>query len=163
MKIAFIVAMANNRVIGLKNQMPWHLAADLKKFQQITTGHTILMGRKTHESIGRALPKRRNIIVSRNANYAANNCEVFHDLETALASCSAEKTVFVIGGATLYAKLLNRVDILYITEIKQDFNGDTYFPAIDPSQWQEISREDITNDNNVDFSYSFLTFTRIKH
>jgi dihydrofolate reductase len=161
MKISLIVAMASNRVIGDNGLMPWHLSADLKKFRQITTGFPIIMGRKTYQAIGRPLPNRTNIIVSTNTDYQADGCVVFNDINSALAYAeSLAEHVFIIGGATLYAALLAVADTLYITEIHQDFTGDTYFPDFDSNEWTEVAREDIDNDSSVDFSYSFLQFAR---
>ena len=160
MKLSLIVAMASNRTIGLNNQMPWHLSADLKKFKKITMGQPIIMGRKTFESVGRPLPGRQNIIISRNPDYQQESCLVFNDLDSALQSCASNDEVFVIGGATLYAATLARADRLYITEIQQAFAGDTWFPEINPSEWQVVTREDINNDSSVDFNYSFIVYER---
>ena len=161
MKISLIVAMASNRVIGLNNKMPWHLSADLKKFKQITMGSPILMGRKTYESIGKPLPGRTNIIISRNTDYQQAGCLVFNNLETALQSASElTNELFVIGGSDLYQTLLPLADKLYLTLINQAFEGDTYFPEIDLNEWQEIAREDINDDNSTSFSYSFLTLEK---
>ncbi len=162
MKISVIVAMAANRAIGLDNQMPWHLSADLKKFKQITMGSPILMGRKTFESIGRPLPGRQNMIISRNTDYQQQGCDVFNSIDEAFAACQKEDEIFVIGGATFYQAVLERADLLYLTEIHKTFHADTYFPEFDPADWREIAREDIDNDPAVDFSYSFLTLQRIK-
>lgn len=153
--------MAANRAIGLNNIMPWHLSADLKKFKQITMGSPILMGRKTYESIGRPLPGRRNIIISRNSSYQQLGCEVFNSIEKALASCQLHNEIFVIGGATFYESMLPVSDKLYLTEINKEFEADTFFPAINRDEWREIAREDISDDSSVDFSYSFLTLERL--
>ena len=160
MKLSLIVAMATNRTIGLNNQMPWHLSADLKKFKKITMGQPIIMGRKTFESIGRPLPGRQNIIISRNPQYQQPDCLVFNDLDSALQSCASSDEVFVIGGATLYAATLARADRLYITEIQQAFSGDTWFPEINPGEWRVVTREDIDDDSSVDFNYSFIVYER---
>jgi dihydrofolate reductase len=165
MKISLIVAMASNRAIGLDNKMPWHLSADLKKFKKITMGAPILMGRKTHESIGRALPGRTNIIVSRNPAYqplAETGCLVFNDIEKALESCREFSEVFVIGGSDFYKSMLPVADTLYLTKIHQEFPGDTFFPELNDDQWREVEREDIHNDPDVDFSYSFLKLEKCK-
>lgn len=158
MKISLIAAMAANRVIGSQGQMPWHLPADLKRFKQITWGSPILMGRKTFEAIGKPLPGRSNIIISNNKNYTQADCLVFNDIENALRHCAQYQEVFVIGGATLYQALLQRADCLYLTEIKKYFVGDTYFPVIDKSDWREVERQVIDNDQDVDFSYDFVKF-----
>lgn len=157
MKISLIVAMANNRVIGLDNKMPWHLSADLKKFKSITMGSPVLMGRKTYESIGRPLPGRINMIISRNLDYQQEGCLVFNDLNTALETVSqSTKEVFIIGGADLYKAILPLANVLYLTLINKDFKGDTFFPEIDFNEWSEVTREDIKDDPSVYFSYSFL-------
>jgi len=157
MKISLIVAMASNRVIGLNNKMPWHLPADLKKFKKITMGSPILMGRKTYESIGRPLPGRITIIISRNLEYRQDGCLVFNDLNTALKKgCESNEEVFVIGGSDVYEAILPLADSIYLTIINKAFEGDAFFPDIDLTDWLEVSREDITDDPDVDFSYSFL-------
>jgi dihydrofolate reductase len=163
MKISLIVAMASNRVIGLNNQMPWHLSADLKKFKSITLGNPIVMGRKTFESIGRPLPGRSNIVISRNPDYNQTGCVVVNDLDSALISaCQLAKEIFVIGGSALYEALLPRADRLYLTQIHHEFDGDTFFPEIDRDEWREVNREDIDNDPQVAFRYSFLQLERVK-
>ena len=161
MKISIIVAMASNRAIGLEGQMPWHLSADLKKFKQITMGSPILMGRKTYESIGRPLPGRDNIIISRNVNYQQQGCFVFNSIDHAIAHCQQHDEIFIIGGATFYQAMLPRATTLYLTQIHQPFKADTFFPSINDNKWKEVAREDIHNDSSVDFSYSFLTLDRV--
>lgn len=162
MKISLIVAMARNRAIGLNGLMPWHLSADLKRFKQITMGKPVLMGRKTFEAIGRPLPGRSNIVISRNADYRQDGCLVFTDIDSALSFCADSDEVFVIGGATLYQALLPYADYLYLTEIDKDFAGDTFFPAIDPLDWREIEREEVVDDQTVDFSYRFLKLEQLR-
>ncbi len=156
MKISLIVAVARNQVIGLDNRMPWHLSADLKKFKEITMGSPILMGRKTFESIGKPLPGRRNIIISRNESYQQEGCEVFNDLNAAIESCKNNEELFVIGGAKLYKTMLPHANYLYLTEIHKEFVGDTRFPEYDSRNWLEIERQEVDNDPTVDFSYSFV-------
>ncbi len=161
MKISLIVAMATNRAIGLDNKMPWHLSADLKKFKAITMGSPIVMGRKTYESIGRPLPGRSNIIISRNLDYQQTDCLVFNDIKTAITTSSKDaEEIFIIGGAELYKATLPLADNLYLTLINQEFTGDTFFPEIDFKAWSEVSREDISDDPSVNFSYSFLKLSR---
>ncbi len=162
MKISLIVAMASNRAIGLNGQMPWHLSADLKRFKQITMGSPIIMGRKTFEAVGKPLPGRQNIIISRNTDYQQPGCLVFGDIDSALQHCSDSQEVFVIGGATLYQALLPRADYLYLTEIDKDFTGDTFFPEIDARHWRVIENEHIDNDRSVDFSYRFLKLEHLQ-
>jgi dihydrofolate reductase len=157
MKISLIAAMASNRVIGNNNVMPWHLSADLKKFKQITMSSPILMGRKTFESLGRPLPGRTNIILSRNPEYQQEGCLVFNDIETAIKKgCEIASEIFVIGGADLYEAILPIADALYLTIINREFQGDTFFPDIDLNEWFEVERENIDDDPEVAFSYSFL-------
>ena len=161
MKISLIVAMASNRVIGNNNVMPWHLSADLKKFKQITMGSPILMGRKTFESIGRPLPGRINIILTRNPEYQQDGCLVVNDIETAIKKgCENAGEIFVIGGADLYDAMLPVADALYLTIINKAFEGDTFFPDIDLNEWLEVERETIHDDPDAKFSYSFLKFEK---
>ncbi len=161
MNISIIVAMASNRVIGNNNVMPWHLSADLKRFKQITMGSPILMGRKTFESIGRPLPGRTNIILSRNSGYQQDGCLVFNDIETAIKKgCESSGELFIIGGADLYEAILPIADALYVTIINREFQGDTFFPDTDLNEWTEVEREDIDDDPEAAFSYSFLKFEK---
>jgi dihydrofolate reductase len=161
MTVSIIVAMAENRVIGLKNQLPWHLSADLKRFKQITMGFPIIMGRKTYESIGRPLPGRQNIIISRNPSFKAEGCQVFHDLDEAIQmAVSAYEQVFVIGGATLYAEALKWASRIYLTQVHAQIDGDTFFPEFASLDWSETHRETFDDDPTVDFSYSFIQFER---
>jgi dihydrofolate reductase len=157
MNISLIVAMASNRIIGDKGQMPWHLSADLKKFRTITTGFPIIMGRKTYQSIGKPLPNRTNIIISNNTDYSPDGCLVFNDLNKAVTHAGQlAEQVFIIGGSSLYEALLPVADTLYITQIHQEFAGDTWFPIFDSNEWLEVAREDIHHDASVTFDYSFL-------
>lgn len=161
MKISLIVAMASNRVIGINNQLPWHLSADLKRFRQITMGSPILMGRKTYESIGRPLPGRTNVIISRDPAYKQEGCLVFNDIETAIESCGQKfQEIFVIGGSELYESMLPMADTLYVTLINKEFSGDAFFPDIDARHWVEVSREDIDDDPDARFSYSFIKYEK---
>ncbi len=153
--------MASNRVIGSNGQMPWHLSADLKRFKQITFGSPVIMGRKTFEAIGKPLPGRKNIIISRNAAFQQTECLTFADITSALEHCADSAEIFVIGGASLYQTLLPTADYIYLTEINKNFDGDTFFPEIDRQQWREEERQDITNDSRVDFSYRFLKLARL--
>jgi dihydrofolate reductase len=161
MRISLIVAMASNRVIGLNNKMPWHLSADLKKFKKITMGSPVLMGRKTYESIGKPLPGRTNIIISRNPEYRQDGCLVFNDLKTALnKACENAEEIFVIGGSDLYEAILPIANAIYLTVINREFQGDTFFPELDLNYWSEVERVDIKDDTNAAFSYSFLKFEK---
>lgn len=161
MKISMIVAMASNGVIGHNGQLPWHLSADLQRFKKITLHSHVIMGRQTFESIGRPLPNRTNIIISTTTNYQAPGCLVFNTIESALQqSCLITDEVFIIGGSSLYKAMLPYTDTLYVTEIHQDFTGTTVFPAWNKIDWLEIAREDVDNDPQVTFKYSFLIYHR---
>ena len=145
--------MSSNRVIGVNNALPCHLSEDLKHFQSLTTGHTIIMGRKTYESIGRPLPNRRNIVISRNMEASYEGAEVVHSIEDAFSISRNDNEVFVIGGSNIYEQALNLVDHLYITEIKKSFSGDAFFPEINKQIWAESSREDHITNDGLDFSF----------
>lgn len=161
MKISLIVAMSANRVIGQDNKMPWHLSADLKRFRAITMDAPILMGRKTFESIGKPLDGRTNLILSKNENYQPVGCFVFDSLEMALSAAeNMGEELFIIGGATLYEMSLPFAKRLYLTDIQAKFDGDTFFPEFNFDDWNEITCEQINNDEKVDFSYRFLTLEK---
>lgn len=159
--ISAIVAMAENRVIGAKNQLPWHLPADLAHFKSITTGHPILMGRKTYESIGKPLPNRTNIIMTRDPYYQVDHCIVVSSIDDAIAAASDEhQEFFIIGGAEIYQQLLPSIQRLYLTLIHQEFEGDVYFPELNMSEWEEISRAAHTADEKNVYAYSFIVLER---
>ncbi|MEL3927543.1 type 3 dihydrofolate reductase [Aeromonas enteropelogenes] len=164
MKISMIAAMAQDRVIGKDNQMPWHLPADLAHFKRVTLGKPVLMGRKTFESIGRPLPGRRNLIISRNAAYAApEGTEVFPSIEAVLATLAEVGEVnelMVIGGGHLYGQLLAKADCLYLTRIELAVEGDTRFPAFDDGQWQLVESEAYPADEKNPHPYRFETWQR---
>ena len=160
-RISLIVAMARNRVIGSNNQMPWHLPADFAYFKRITLGHPIVMGRKTFESIGRILPGRRNIVVSRNRNFQVDGAEVTHSLDEAIGSCQDNEEIFVIGGATLYAAALPHAARLYITEVDVAPYGETLFPIIDKRDWLETARQRVEADEKNAFAMEFVVLERI--
>ena len=153
--------MATNRVIGRAGDLPWRLSADLQYFKKVTMGHPIIMGRKTHESIGRALPGRMNIVVSRQQYYSANGCEIHASLPAALRLVGDVAETMVIGGATLYADALSVAHRIYLTEVHAAPEGDTFFPDIDPESWQEVSRELHLADEENEFDYSFVTLDRL--
>ena len=152
--ISLIAAVARDGTIGTKNSIPWHIPGEQKYFRRVTTGHPIIMGRKTHESIGRRLPGRRNIVVTRDPDYRAEGCEVFTSLEAALAACRDAGEVFVIGGGELYRESLPRAGRLYLTEIHADFAGDTRFPEYDRTRWKAISRERHQSDHGWAYEYA---------
>ena len=158
--LSLIVAIAKDNVIGFQNKMPWHLPAELAYFKRVTMGHPIVMGRKTFDSIGRPLPGRRNIVVTRNADFQRDGIEVAHSLAAAMALC-ADSDAFLIGGATLYAEALPHVDKLFITEIDAAPAGDTFFPAIDARQWRETFRERLEADEKNLHALEFVIFERV--
>jgi dihydrofolate reductase len=160
-RICLIAALAANRVIGKNNALPWHLPADLKRFKTLTTGHPVLMGRKTHESIGRPLPGRHNLVITRNRGYGAPGCEVVHSLDSAIAACQGIGEIFVIGGAALYREALARAQCLEFTEIHAEFEGDAWFPEFSMTQWRETARARHGDEAGVPFSYDFVRYERI--
>jgi dihydrofolate reductase len=160
MKVSILAAVAANGVIGRDNDLPWHLPADLRRFKQTTVGHTIVMGRKTYDSIGRPLPKRRSIVVTRNPHLGIDGVDVVHSIEQALALAEGEGTVFIIGGATIYDAAIAFADELSITHVHAEIDGDTFFPRIDPELWCEEDREDCPADERNEFPYSFVTYRR---
>ncbi|MBL0625216.1 type 3 dihydrofolate reductase [Aeromonas jandaei] len=162
MKISMIAAMAHDRVIGKDNQMPWHMPADLAHFKRVTLGKPVLMGRKTFESIGRPLPGRRNLVISRNPDYQADGIEVVGSVEAALALLTDNEVaeVMVIGGGHLYAELLPKADCLYLTRIELEVEGDTRFPAFADEQWQCVEREVHQADEKNPHPYRFETWLR---
>jgi dihydrofolate reductase len=161
--ISFLVAMDNNQVIGKDNELPWHLPADLAYFKRVTMGHAIIMGRKTHDSIGRALPGRQNIILTRNLKYHAPGCDVLHNLDDVKQlNAETDQELFIIGGAELFKGLLPIADRLYITHIHADFEGDTFFPALDWDKWNATSREQGIRDEKNPYDYEFVVYDRIR-
>lgn len=162
MKLSMIVAMGKNRVIGIDNKMPWHLPADLQWFKKTTLGSPIIMGRKTYDSIGRPLPGRLNIILSRNADLEIEGCTVVNTLSDALDAAKGADEVFITGGAHLYEKFLQDADCLYLTMIDAKFAGDTFFPDYTQYAWKEIDRIDNPADEKNPYPYSFVTLERNK-
>jgi dihydrofolate reductase len=155
--IKIIVATSKNRVIGDSNSLIWHLPADLKRFKEITTGNTIVMGRKTFESIGRPLPNRRNIIITRDITYNVDGCEVVNSLEEALMLCN--NNCFIIGGGEIYSQSMSIADQIYLTQVHEDFDGDTTFPEIG-SEWKMVTSQDFEPDEKNRHSYSFIEYIK---
>ena len=151
--VSLIVAVANHQVIGFNNTLPWHLPEDLKRFRALTTGHHIIMGRKTYESLNRLLPDRTTVIVTRNPDYRVEGAIIAHSLEEAIAQCQQDEEIFVIGGAELYKEALNLVDKLYITQIELEVAGDAYFPSFDAAAWQRTAYEPHIAASGLPFSY----------
>lgn len=161
MRMSLIVAMAANRVIGRDNRLPWHLPADLKHFRRLTLGKPVLMGRRTWESIGRPLPERTNIVITRDADYSAPGCVVVHSLEAALRAAGHHPEVMVIGGAELYRQALPQAGRIYLTEVHGNFEGDTFFPGLQAGAWREVERTDFEPDEKNSHAYSFVTLERV--
>lgn len=151
--------MAKNRVIGAGNKLPWHLPADLKRFKALTLGHHIIMGRKTFESIGRLLPGRTNVVITRNPAWRFEGAVVADSLQRALELAAGDSEVFVIGGEEVFREALPVADRIYFTEIERHFEGDVYFPAFASSQWEESAREDL-HDEISGLAYSNRTLDR---
>jgi dihydrofolate reductase len=160
-RICLIAALAENRVIGKNNALPWHLPADLKRFKAITMGHPVVMGRKTYESIGKPLPGRRNLVITRNRGYSAPGCEVVHSLDEAIAACRDAQEIFIIGGAELYREALARAQRLEFTEIRAEFEGDATFPEFSMNEWRETGREIHSDEAGIPFRYDFTRYERI--
>lgn len=158
--ITIVVAIAQNHAIGKDNQLLWNLPRDLKHFKDITTGHTVIMGRKTYDSVGKPLPKRRNIIITRQ-NITIEGCEVVSSIEDALALCADEEEVFVAGGAEIYRQSMHLVNRIYLTIVKKDFEADSFFPPIDEKEWKTVAREDFEPDEKNPLPFSFITLERM--
>ncbi|AVG16019.1 diacylglycerol kinase [Chromobacterium vaccinii] len=156
--LTLVAAMAANRTIGVDNQLPWRLPEDLKHFKATTLGKPVIMGRKTWDSIGRPLPGRRNIVVTRQADWRADGAEAAHSLEEALALAGAVEEACLIGGADLYRQALALADRLCLTEIARDYDGDAHFPVFDPDDWREASREAAVSADGL--PYAFVEYRR---
>jgi len=159
-QLILVVAYASNRVIGRDNALPWRLRGDLAHFKRTTLGHPIVMGRKTWESLGRPLPGRQNIVITRDPAYAAEGATVVHTLEDALAAAGDAAQVFVIGGAQIYAAALDRADMLIATEVHADVPGDAWFPPLPAGQWRESMREPQPPEDRL--GYDFVTYDRVR-
>lgn len=159
-KISLIVAVAQNGIIGTGGTMPWHITEDFAHFKAVTLGHSVIMGRKTYESIGRPLPRRRNIVITRNSELSIEGCEMATSLEGALAMCEGEEEVFIIGGGEIYRQAMPLAHKLYITHVGISAEGDTRFPEIDPTIWREVSREEFAQGKEFDHPFSFVDYER---
>lgn len=152
--------MATNRTIGIDNTLPWRCSEDLKHFKALTMGHHMIMGRKTFDSIGKPLPGRTTVVVTRNRELQIEGCIIAHSLEEAIAACAGDEEIFIVGGAELYAQALPLTDTLYITEIQMDVTGDAHFPEFDRSQWAETAREQRSQETPQPLEYHFVTYRR---
>jgi dihydrofolate reductase len=158
--VSLVVAMDRQRVIGHQGKLPWHIPEDLKRFKALTMGHSIIMGRKTHESIGRLLPGRRSIIVTRQPGYSVPGALVVHSLEQALAACAGEAEAFVIGGADIFRAALPYADRIHLTEVQGEHPGDTWFPELPADEWHEAAREQLMPANGIPLA--FVTLERVR-
>lgn len=161
MKLSLIVAMTEDNVIGFENNLPWRLPNDLAHVKKMTQGHTLIMGRKNYESIGRPLPNRRNIILTRNKNYVAEGCEIATSMEEVFELIASDEKVFIFGGEEIYRMFLPYVGTMYVTRIYHKFKGDTFFPEIDWTQWVQLGEEkkQIVDEKNI-YMHSFFTYLR---
>lgn len=159
-RVGLIAAIARNGIIGDANRIPWRLSEDLKRFRALTTGHAVIMGRKTWESLPRALPERQNIVVTRQRGYTAAGAEVAHSFDEALARVRLPEPAFCIGGAELYREALPYASVLHLTEIERDYAGDARFPALVHEEWLEAAREPRTLAGPDGFDYAYVTYRR---
>jgi dihydrofolate reductase len=166
MKVALIAAFAQNLVVGINNSLPWHLPEDLKYFKRTTSGKAIIMGRKTYESIGRPLPNRTNIVISRNPDFSAEGVVIVASIEEAIKHAESVNMingvdeVMIIGGAAIYQASLPMADRLYLTHVHASVEGDAYFPKVDFDQWKEVAREDFNKDDSNPYDYSFSVYDK---
>jgi len=160
MIVSAVVAIAENYAIGKNNELLWYLPADLKHFKAVTSGHTVIMGRKTYDSIGKPLPNRRNVVITRKKDLLIPGVEITHSVEEALELCGNEAEVFVIGGAEIYQSALDRTDRIYLTTVQDSFEADAYFPEIDWEQWHETEIEKHLPDEKNKLAYTFSTLLR---
>ncbi len=163
MKISLIVAAATNNVIGRDGGLPWHLSDDLKRFKKLTVGKPIIMGRLTHESIGKPLPDRTNIVISSQVGLEIEGCEVVATPEEALELAAGAEEVMVIGGGRIYEQMMPKADRIYMTFIDDAVDGDTFFPEVRSEEWQVFSQEDFPDDGSRAFGYSYITLDRVRH
>lgn len=162
-KISIIVAVDKNWLIGKRGGLPWRLPADLKHFQVLTTGHTVIMGRKTYDSIGKPLPNRINIVISRNDDLNIPGCITVKSMQEAIESSSNDQEIFVMGGAEIYSQFVPFTQKIYLTKIHHQFDGDIFFPKLDLSEWRETGRQDFEVDDKNQYKYSFLILEKTRN
>jgi dihydrofolate reductase len=163
MIISLVAAASDNNVIGINNTLPWKMPADMKFFKNLTMGHTVIMGRKTFESMNnKPLSGRTNVVITRNKNFSTNGCTVLDSLTEAFNMFNDQKEVFIIGGSQIFNIAMPKADKIYLTRIHHAFNGDSYFPELPGKEWVELSREDYPADEKNPFSYSFIVLGRKK-
>jgi dihydrofolate reductase len=158
--ITIIAAIANNNALGLNNKLIWNLPEDLKRFKRVTTGHHVIMGRKTFESLDKPLPNRTTIIITRNKNYKANNCVIVNSLDEALENAKQDKNPYILGGAEIYKLAMPIANKLDLTIVHHEFKADAFFPEIDTSIWKEKSRENFKADEMNKYDYSFVSYEK---
>jgi dihydrofolate reductase len=158
--ISLIVAASTNNVIGFKGDLPWRLSGDLKRFKALTMGKPIVMGRKTYESIGRPLPGRQNIVVTRNPDLVAEGCDVVSSVDAAIEAAGDAEEIMIIGGSHIYEAFLPRADRIYLTRVQAEVEGDAFFPELMPSEWREATIEEHNSDESNDHDVVFSTFER---
>jgi len=158
--ITLIAAVAENNALGKDNQLIWHLPEDLKRFKKVTSNHHVIMGRKTFESLGKPLPNRTTIIITRNPNYTAEGCIVVHSLKEALEAAIEDENPYILGGAEIYAQAIEIADKLDLTLVHHQFEADAFFPEINKAIWEESSRADFKADGENKYDYSFVTYTK---
>lgn len=159
--LTIIAAVAKNNALGKNNDLIWRLPADLKRFKKVTLGHHVIMGRKTFESLGKPLPNRTTIIISRNKDYHAEGCIIVNSLEKAILAAKGDANPYILGGGEIYRQALDHADMLDLTLVHHSFeDADTFFPPIDFKKWKEINREDFKADETHDYDYSFVTYKK---
>lgn len=158
--ISIIVALSENNVVGVKNQLPWKLSADLKRVKALTMGHHIIMGRKTYESIGKPLPGRTNVIITRNKDFKAEGCVIARSLEHALEISKDDSEVFIFGGGEIFRDAMNLASKIYMTRVHTSIKGDTHFPEVKPFDWRIIHLEEFKADEKNEYDYSFMTLVK---
>jgi len=159
--LTIIAAIGKNNALGKNNQLVWHLPADLKRFKKVTSGHHVIMGRKTFESLGKPLPNRTTIIITRDKNYQADRCIIVNSLSDAIEAAKNDENPYILGGAEIYKQSMEVADILDLTFVHQTFDADVFFPEIDKYIWKESFREDFLKDDKNKYDFSFVKFERI--
>jgi dihydrofolate reductase len=160
--ISLIVAVSSNNVIGAQGELPWRLSSDLKRFKALTMDKPIVMGRLTHESIGRPLPGRQNIVITHQAGYAANGCDVVHSIEAAIEAAGSAQEIMIIGGSHVYQQVLPYADRIYLTRVQAEIEGDVFLADLAADEWLEITREEYAADESNDYDYVFTTLDRLR-
>jgi dihydrofolate reductase len=158
--ISLIVAVSTNNVIGVHGELPWHISEDLRRFRELTTGKTLVMGRKTFDSIGQPLPKRRNIVITRDPEFTAPGCDIAASPDAAIEAAGESTEIMVIGGSQIYAAFLPRARRIYLTRIHAHIDGDTYFAALDEADWKLVACEEHAANEARRYSFAFMTYDR---